>query len=147
VVITKQVVQPQPVLWQAPATSAYPLYVTQQPIAWQQRSTNVDNNYSYIGMPAYNGGNQAGYQFSPYPTGYSIGVNHALVGLGAGGKGGQSGQGVGTYINNAGGGLLGTAFNVLQGLMSPGGSIAGYATGHNNYLGPRTTGLTANINK
>jgi hypothetical protein len=45
------------------------------------------------------------------------------------------------------GNLLNTVFNVMQGVMSPGGAVTGYAAGHGNYLGPKITGFTANINK
>jgi len=119
VLITKQVVEPQPVLWQQLG----------------------NNNYNNLG------GNQAGYQFGYYPSGYNVGVNHALIGLGVGNGGRVQGQGTGTNINSVTGNLMGTALSVMQGLMSPGGNIAGYAVGHNNYLGPRITGLTTNINK
>lgn len=160
VVVTKTVpvyqppvVQQQPVLWQG--TAQYPVYVdrqvvAQQPVLWQKSYMNNNNNY--IGTPVYNGGNQAGYQTSPYPSGYTIGVNHALIGLGVGGKGGLgSTGGVGgsgtSALNFSAGNLLGAAFNVMQGLTSPGGSVNGYATGHNDYLGPKTTGFTTNISK
>jgi len=146
------VVQQQPVLWQK--VSSYPVYTTDRPaVQWQQKQspyyTNVDNGKNYIGMPVYNGGNQDGYQRAPYPSGYSIGVNHALIGLGVGGRGqGATGTAGPTgVIGGAAGSLLGAAFNVMQGLMSPGGSVTGYAAGHNDYLGPKTTGFTTVINK
>lgn len=103
-------------------------------------------------MPVYNGGNQAGYQRGQYPSGYSIGVNHALIGLGIGGRGPGVTSATGTpgatgVIGGAAGNLLGAAFNVMQGLMSPGASVSGYATGHNDYLGPKTTGFRTVISK
>jgi len=115
-------------------------------------------------MPVYNGGNQPGYQRGQYPSGYSIGVNHALIGLGVGGRGqggiggtggvagtggadGTGGTGGTGFIGGGAGSLLGAAYNVMQALMSPGGSVTGYATGHNDYLGPKTTGFTTVINK
>jgi len=146
------VVQQQPVLWQK-VSSSYPVYTTgQQPVQWQKQPSyysSVDNSKNYIGMPVYNGGNQAGYQRGQYPSGYSIGVNHALIGLGVGGRGaGATGtSGPTGIIGGAAGSLLGAAFNVMQGLMSPGGSVTGYAAGHNDYLGPKTTGFSTVINK
>jgi len=156
-------VQQQPVLWQKVSVpQPYPVYSTNQPpMQWQKQPTyysNVDNSKNYIGMPVYNGGNQPGYQRGQYPSGYSIGVNHALIGLGVGGRGldgsggsggtgGTGGTGTTSVIGGAAGSLLGVAYNVMQGLMSPGGSITGYATGHNDYLGPKTTGFTTVINK
>jgi len=150
----------QPVLWQkVSAPQPYPVYATNQPpMQWQKQPSyysDVDNRKNYIGMPVYNGGNQPGYQHGQYPSGYSIGVNHALIGLGVGGRGlggtggtgGTGGLGTTGFIGGAAGSLLGAAYNVMQGLMSPGASITGYATGHNDYLGPKTTGFTTVINK
>jgi len=150
--------QQQPVLWQKVSTpQPYPVYVTEQrPVQWQKQPnyySTVDNGKNYIGMTVYNGGNQPGYQHGQYPSGYSIGVNHALIGLGVGGRGSgatgsaQGAPGATGVISGTAGSLLGTAFNVMQGLMSPGGSITGYATGHNDYLGPKTTGFSTVINK
>lgn len=142
------VAQPMPVVWQKQA-AVYPVYAQQHvmPVVQQQalyfQKANNENNY--IGTPTYNGGNQNGYMYSPFPSGYSIGVNHALIGLGAAGRGGQ-GAGT-TTLNSMTGNLMGNAFNVMTGLMTPGGAISGYANGHNNYLGPKTTGFTTNISK
>lgn len=134
----------------AQPTSVYPVYANSQttPAVQQQalmfQKANNENNF--IGSPTYSGGNQDGYMYSPFPPSYSTGVNHALIGLGVAGKKGQNGAGTGN-INSMTGNILGNAYNVMTGLMAPGGAISGYANGHNSYLGPKTTGFTTNISK
>ncbi|XP_050538321.1 uncharacterized protein LOC126903853 [Daktulosphaira vitifoliae] len=134
VVVTKPVMVPQPVLWEKP--SLYPVYIDRtdpQTAAW-------GNSPNYIGVPVFSNRDY------PYgsTSGYNIGVNHALTGLGANKNLSGGSQ---LSINNVASTLMGNAYNTMQGLISPGGSFSGYASGHNSYLGPKTSGFTANINK